>query len=241
MIIGLLWLGNSSCYWWHLVKWKQCRYCDTFQLALGGLQRSLSCAFTGGHQLLSPSSIIIIILDVIIVISSSLSSFFHHDTVHQSSAYFSEHLHHKRYCNHNLCNYLWACCIANEPPETFSTKFIPSLLKHHRLTNKGEVHGPMHPCHVHSDLLADMSHISRTRPLIFQRLPLPILGLPTAPQLGKFWRMALPPPEILSCFVSVGWAMFATWMEVLLDRKILVWWRLGPNSRSRSLINLTNL
>ena len=150
-------------------------------------------------------------------------------------------LHHNHYCNHHSCNYLWACFICNEPPETFSTKFIPSFLKHHRLTHKGEVHGPMHPCHVHSDLLADMSHISRTRPLIFQRLPLPILGLPTAPQLGKFWRMAQPPPDILSCFVSVGPAMFATWMEVLLDRKILVWWRLGPNSRSRSLINLTNL
>ena len=33
---------------------------------------------------------------------------------------------------------------------------------------------------------ADMSRISWTRPLIFQRLPLPILGLPTAPQLAKF-------------------------------------------------------
>ena len=240
MIIGLLWLGNSSFYWWYLVKWKQCRYCDTFQLALGGLHRSLSSAFTGGHQLLSPSSIIIITLDVIIVITIILLSSLYFTSI-LCILFWTSFLYHKLYCNHHFCNYLWACFICNKPPVTFSTKFLPSFLKHHRLTNKGEVHGPMHPCHVHSDLLADMSHISRTRPLIFQRLPLPILGLPTGPQLGKFWRMALPPPEILSCFVSVGRAMFATWMEVLLDRKILVWWRLGPNSRSRSLINLTNL
>ena len=40
----------------------------------------------------------------------------------------------------------------------------------------------------------------------------------------------------------VSWHMFARWTKVLLVRReILVWWQLGPNSRSRSLINLTNL
>ena len=46
---------------------------------------------------------------------------------------------------------------------------------------------------------ADMSRISWTRPLIFQRLPLPIFGLPTAPQLGKFWRMDLLRSFLVSC------------------------------------------
>ena len=135
---------------------------------------------------------------------------------------------------------LWQPCTYILLESFFLSKLdaSPCLLLLRCFTLKGEVHGPAHPCHVHPDLSWHVAYFMDT-PFDLPTSPTSHPGTPHCATIGQVLRNG--PAEIVSCFVSVGSCLQCGKKFYCVRRKILVWWRLGPNSRSRSLINLTNL